>query len=327
MTRNKRKPIGGTIVVGVMSLDEHRRRIEDPDSYRPDERRSCGHRVLHVHDYRERRLRTADGAVARVRLGRFVCHDCGAIWRILPKFICPWLRATWETVDRVVSGAHDAREVHVPTRTAERWRARFTSSAPSLGAVLGSTYAHRHHEIVMATQLDGTQADLVGAFGRQTGTVGAEAFASLADVLSQIRPGTRLMSETGFTERLRRLQPTPPKRRRANSPGKARESARTASGARTRFPPYAHSRNGKPFLPAPRRALRPPYSHRLEVPSRARSRHDEPPRGVRNNHDASAGRPGVSSAGRYTWDAVHTAVAAVRDVTEAAPVLFENPEP
>jgi hypothetical protein len=30
---------------------------------------------------------------------------------------------------------------------------------------------------------------------------------------------------------------------------------------------------------------------------------------------------------RKTWDAVHTAVAAVRDVTEAAPVLDENPEP
>ena len=48
---------GGTLLAeDVTELAVHQRRLSDPDGYRPPRCPRCGHDVLHVHAYRERRV-------------------------------------------------------------------------------------------------------------------------------------------------------------------------------------------------------------------------------------------------------------------------------
>ncbi len=52
----KSKYKGGTLIAeDVWTLEEHCKRLCAPDAYRPQACGCCGHGVLHVHDYLERR--------------------------------------------------------------------------------------------------------------------------------------------------------------------------------------------------------------------------------------------------------------------------------
>ena len=74
------------------------------DGYWPDRCPRCGHGVLHVHCYPERRPRGEPGMPAVVRIIQYLCAaaECGATWRILPMFLARHLWRVWPTVERVV---------------------------------------------------------------------------------------------------------------------------------------------------------------------------------------------------------------------------------
>lgn len=229
MKVKSRRPSGGTIIADVASLGEHRRRMESPDGYRPDACSSCGNATLHVHDYRQRKLRTADGPMQVVRLVRFACSDCGAVWRLLPKFICAGVRSTWRTVERVVRA--DPEPTSIPRRTTQRWRARFASPARLLVVVLATASAPWADRVVVATGHYGTRADLVAAFSNETGFTGHDALANLAEVVERIRPGTRLMSATGFVRCADQRTTVPPEMARPRFPAKGSNFAEPTPGA------------------------------------------------------------------------------------------------
>jgi hypothetical protein len=92
---------GGTMVAeDVWTLEEHERRVADPDGYRPEVCARCEGRALHVHDYLERKpLGRAKFYVLTVV--RFICAEgrCGATWRVLPAFAARHLWWTWRAVE------------------------------------------------------------------------------------------------------------------------------------------------------------------------------------------------------------------------------------
>jgi hypothetical protein len=145
-----------------------------------------------------------------VRLVRFACSECGAVWRVVPKFICARLRATWKTVQRAVGDASERRATRVPTRTAQRWRARFASSARFLVVLLACSIGTWAERTAIAAGLNGTHADLLASFSAETGCSGHYAFAELATVLGRLHPGTCLMSSKGFTRPSSKVRATPP---------------------------------------------------------------------------------------------------------------------
>src|SRR5438105_1019359 len=59
---------GGTLIAeGVLDHETHVRRLRNPDGYRPISCPSCQATILHIHDYRERKLRAeADRPVTTV---------------------------------------------------------------------------------------------------------------------------------------------------------------------------------------------------------------------------------------------------------------------
>jgi hypothetical protein len=96
---------GGTLIAEtVRDLDEHLRRLGNPDGYRPKRCPRCGHDVLHVHSYPERHPRGEPGMPPVVRVAQFMCaaDACSATWRILPMFLARHLWRVWKTVERVV---------------------------------------------------------------------------------------------------------------------------------------------------------------------------------------------------------------------------------
>jgi hypothetical protein len=93
---------GGTLIAeDVADQESHRRRLCDPDGYRPTHCRRCGHSGLHVHDYPERQVRSEDGRGV-IRVVRHRCVGCGAIWRILPAFLARFLRCVWSLIEQTV---------------------------------------------------------------------------------------------------------------------------------------------------------------------------------------------------------------------------------
>ena len=237
MGSRKRKPVGGTIVVDVTSLQEHQACVASPDTYRPEACGWCGHHSLHVHDYRQRQLRLADGTVERVRLVRFACSDCGAVWRVVPKFICARLQTTWNTVQRVVDDTSEEKATRVPARTAQRWRARFASSARLLVVLLASSMGTWAERTAIAAGLNGTHADLLAAFVSETGCSGHDAFAELAAALGRFRAGTCLMSPTGYSPRSLSESATPPEM----APSKLQRNSLHSTQQRRRSAPLAES--------------------------------------------------------------------------------------
>lgn len=93
---------GGTLIAeDVTDQETHRRRLCDPDGYRPAHCRRCGHSGLHVHDYPERQVRSGNGRSV-IRVVRHRCAGCGAIWRILPAFLARFLRCVWSLIEQAV---------------------------------------------------------------------------------------------------------------------------------------------------------------------------------------------------------------------------------
>lgn len=124
---------GGTLIaVDVGSFADHKRRLCNPNGYRPLFCPRCGKTKLHVHDYRERKLK-GDSSVPTIRIIRFRCFECEAIWRILPAFVARCLWRSWQVVENeTIAQAPPKGRVRVPLRTVQRWRARLLTDAATL---------------------------------------------------------------------------------------------------------------------------------------------------------------------------------------------------
>ena len=126
---------GGTLIAeDVTDLETHKRRMYDPDGYRPPQCPTCGHGVMHVHDYQTRLLK-ADPDLPWTHVIRHCCasQTCGARWLILPLLLARHLWRRWEVVEASILGRRPANWPAVPARTERRWRARSRNSNPRGG--------------------------------------------------------------------------------------------------------------------------------------------------------------------------------------------------
>lgn len=193
---------GGTLIdESVHDLAEHERRICDPDGYRPAACPRCGHGELHVHGYRERRPRGEAGMPPVVRIVQYICAnaDCGATWRILPRFLARHLWRAWPTVERVVAPAERpveraaAAAVPIPARTRRRWHARLAASARVLVVLLAVSGSAILEGLAMRVGLDAARGELVIAHAERAGLAAGERLSTLAALVHRLERGIRLM--------------------------------------------------------------------------------------------------------------------------------------
>lgn len=183
---------GGTLIAeDVHDMQEHARRLCDPDGYRPPWCPRCGHGVLHVHGYRERVLLAyPETPVATVVVHQCARAACGATWRILPAFIARRLWRAWVTVEtETLHGTPSPSRPPVPATTVRRWLARLASSARHLVQVLAAAGDAALTVIAAGVGLDASRGQLAQAADVR----GAERLASLAVLAHRLCPGARLM--------------------------------------------------------------------------------------------------------------------------------------
>jgi len=176
----------------------HEQRLRSPDGYRPSRCPRCGHDVLHLHDYPERKLLAeplnADHPAATVRIVRHECDACRAIWRVLPAFLARRLWRSWAVVEAVTAGAPPpATQPEVPPRTERRWTARLASAAMQLVQVLATSADTVLESIASAVGLQARRLDLVVVYAITTDSPPGRKLANLAALIHRLVPGVRLM--------------------------------------------------------------------------------------------------------------------------------------
>jgi hypothetical protein len=187
------------IAEGVWTLEEHLKRISDPDGYRPCACGNCGNTVLHVHDYPERKpLGLAWMAV--VRVVRFICinPDCRATWRVMPAWLARHLWWTWGSVEQAVStNTKESKSTAVaatpPERTQQRWRQRLASSARQAVVLMVSRGVELVRAVGEAVGLQGTRRSLVDSYGDIVEVRRGQVLGAVGAVLDRLERGVRLM--------------------------------------------------------------------------------------------------------------------------------------
>jgi DNA-directed RNA polymerase subunit RPC12/RpoP len=176
----------------VVDLATHLRRLCDPDAYRPSECPSCGHRVLHVHDRRDR-IALGDPETATVTVLVYLCAGCGGTWRILPRFVARHLWRTWRVVESQTIAAAAPSSPAVPARTRRRWHERLRSSARGLVVLLATSGSALLAAVVHALGLDATRAAVVAAYTSTMRPTPSHPLADLAALVDRLRAGVRVM--------------------------------------------------------------------------------------------------------------------------------------
>lgn len=178
------KQKGGTrIAADIATREEHERRLADPDGYRPP--CSCGHARPHAHEFRERH----PPGQPPVKVRRYLCPRCGALWTVLPGFLARHLWWPWESIDASVRDAPAPTSV-VPRQTRRRWRSRLATSGRLLVQILVSRARPELAVIAAAAGLDATRRRVVEILRPQV--VGV-ALAWLAALVHLVVPGVRVM--------------------------------------------------------------------------------------------------------------------------------------
>lgn len=191
---------GGTLIdEDVCDLDAHIRRVSDPDGYRPDRCPRCGHPVLHVHSYPERRPRGEPGMPPALQIVQFRCaaSGCRATWRILPRFLARQLWRAWPTVERVIK-PEDTPPVPrdtppVPARTRRRWWSRIAAAARVMVVLLAASGGLALEAIAARVGLDATRAELVDVHAELACVAPGARLAAVAALAHRLERGIRLM--------------------------------------------------------------------------------------------------------------------------------------
>ena len=127
------------IAAHIIDLDGQRRALANPDLVRLDSCPTCGDGRMHVHSRPERKLRGhSEAASVKVLVFRCSRSECGAIWRVLPRFLARHLWRAWKTVEEALTDTPVKRSP-VPARTRQRWRNRLREYAAVLVSVLGDS--------------------------------------------------------------------------------------------------------------------------------------------------------------------------------------------
>jgi hypothetical protein len=193
---------GGTLLAeDVHDLGVHLRRVSDPDGYRPASCPRCAHGRLHVHCYRERHPRGEASLSPVIRIVQYICasSDCGATWRILPRFLARHLWRAWTTVERVAElderagAAAAAPAIPIPPRTRRRWRARLAATARVLVVLLAVSGGTVLEGLATRVGLDATRRELVIAHADLADFAAGERLSALAALVHRLERGIRLM--------------------------------------------------------------------------------------------------------------------------------------
>jgi hypothetical protein len=185
---------GGTVIAqDVLDLEEHRKRLADPDDYRAvvGSCLRCDSERLHAHCFRERKLRPASPEEpperVDVRLFRCATKSCGAVFTVLPAFIARHLWRAWETVEDVAR-----RKLKAPATTATRWLARLESDASELLDIfMTSSSGPAVDERLSESRLQTREAFLEALKPLLRGLTSS--FALTAAWIHRLEPGLRLM--------------------------------------------------------------------------------------------------------------------------------------
>ena len=185
------------IAEGVTTRAEHERMVRDPDEYRPPFCPNCNGTVLHVHDYRWRKLRAEPGP-PEATIVRHACADCNAIWQTLPAFIARHLWRTWAVVERALTGEPEKPEAaaawpRVPKRTQRRWLGRWRASAQLLLQVLAVCGHQLWAALAAAAGPMSTRHDLVEAYAASIPTKPGARLADVSALVYRLQPKVRLV--------------------------------------------------------------------------------------------------------------------------------------
>lgn len=190
----RRSQVGGTLIVDdIIDIPTHEMRIRNPDGYRPKECPSCHHRILHLHDYRERVLR-GDPERTHIRIARYKCVACKAVWRMLPMFVARWLWRSWRVVEaETMSRARSILRPSIPLRTAQRWLARLETSAQRLiFMIIESTFPWTK-SFVNELRGEQSRSAFIQAYAIAAGSVPGARFSHPAAVVHRLGSETRLL--------------------------------------------------------------------------------------------------------------------------------------
>lgn len=225
---------GGTLIAAdVWTVEEHRRRLSDPERpYRPAECPKCGGRKLQVHDYRERRP-LGLVMVAVLVVARFICVNpkCRATWRVLPALLTRHLWWPWQQIEAVISAAEAvapasgkesetetapartdaaARQVGLATlgvtgakkenkarapslRTRQRWQVRLRASARQLVRLLAMKGGAVLQSVAQIVGLDADRTRLVQCYADAMRLEAGRQLASVGAKMHELERGIRLM--------------------------------------------------------------------------------------------------------------------------------------
>ena len=185
---------GGTLIAEhVTDRADHRRRLCNPDGYRPGECARCHHRGLHVHDHLNRLL-VADGVESSIEIVRYKCVACKATWRILPAFVARHLWRSWDTVEaHTLSAPAPRTQPPVPERTQRRWHERWRASAIALLHLFAASWAAPLVHLATTVGHDGTRGEFVRCYAAVPGQTAGNPLAAVAGLVHRLMPGLRLM--------------------------------------------------------------------------------------------------------------------------------------
>ncbi len=120
-SESKRQRGGTLIAVLVSGMKEHFQRLSSPDGYRPEVCGRCGEGRLHANDHRYRWLRDLQ---QEVRIRRYLCAVCRAVWQVLPAFVPRFLQRSWPGLEQM----QGERAGPLPVATKKRLAARLSLS-------------------------------------------------------------------------------------------------------------------------------------------------------------------------------------------------------
>lgn len=180
------KQKGGTLIAKVQTLEEHEAALANPAMVRPSGCPRCRVAAVHVHERRRRVFRGEFEGPSGVDILIFRCADrgnCGAVWRVLPRFLARRLWRRWAVVGASVVRPEPTRH-RVPVRTRQRWGARLRTSAAVLVTLLGASGREHWTQLAASVGAAGTRGDLVQAAG---------SLPELAHAIDYLQPGVRVM--------------------------------------------------------------------------------------------------------------------------------------
>jgi transposase-like protein len=183
---------GGTLIAeDIVDPEEHRRRLWDPDGYRPPRCLHCGHDRLHAHDFRERQRR---GESQWERFRRYRCAGCRAVWLVLAAFVARHLHRSWSFV-QAAAGVEDTESARpsratrpVPAATLRRWLRRLQSGAAVVVQAFGTSGVALGRAAEAASR-----AEVLAAMVVEKLLSAGRAMAELAGWLHRLVPGLRLL--------------------------------------------------------------------------------------------------------------------------------------